>query len=75
MLLDIVKPIEKRPKQSRKRLKISSCVVIDEALVAELERDDEDRRQKEEDKLRRKDLRCEELSLIHQFKQIIEIME
>ena len=52
-----MKPIEKRPKQSRKRSKISSCVVTDEALVAELERDEEDRRQKEEDKLRRKDLR------------------
>ena len=31
--------------------------MIDEALVAELERDEEDRRQKEEDILRRKDLR------------------
>ena len=58
--LDIVKLIEKRPKQSRKWLKISSCVVTDEALVAELEMDAEDRSQKDVDKLRRKDLRCEE---------------
>ena len=60
--LDVVKLTEKRPKQSRKRLKVTSCVVTDQALVAELERDEEDRRQKEENKLRRKDLRCEENS-------------
>ena len=53
--LDVVKRNERRPKQSRKRLKVSSCVVTDQALVAELERDEEDRRQKEEDKLRRKE--------------------
>ena len=41
--LEVVKPIEEKPKQSRKRLKVSSCVVTDQALVAELKRDEEDK--------------------------------
>ena len=55
MLLGRSKIDREKTKAIQEMLKISSCVVTDEALVAELERDEEDRRPKEEDKLRRKD--------------------